>query len=84
MKTTTVTCDICKTVLRHDNHAIDIPVVFNTEQTEGYPCKPYLTHERLDLCDACYSAYLDAFPLKASGAQGVNQFYPVWKNKKGA
>ena len=69
-QTTTKTfCDICKkeasiTIVKY-------PVVFTTDQTEGRPCKPYISYLCIDMCEECEDA---ALMITAVGAQGVNSF----------
>lgn len=81
MKTTIVSCDVCG----HDNDqdnpvsTVKIPVVFETEQTEGRPTKPYISHETIDLCKQCVSRVIEQFPLRATGCQGHNSYRIVEK-----
>ncbi len=69
---TTHKCDLCGG--GNPNLKQRIPVVFTTEQTEGRPCKPHLTTETLDVCNACMDRIVESYPLTASGAQGCNTY----------
>ncbi len=69
-KTIEVTsCDICK--MEKPVVAINYPVIFTTDQTEGRPCKPYISQEKIDVCEACKSRILT---IEGYGAQGCNTF----------
>lgn len=52
-----------------------ISVVFTTNQTDGYPSKPYLSTERIDLCTECKGKVFEGKQLFAYGAQGYNTYY---------
>lgn len=75
MRREIVTCDICK---EDSDTALNksVPVVFTTEQTEGYPTKPYVTAVKVDICGDCevYMADNREF-LTAAGAQGNNRYW---------
>lgn len=68
-----VYCDIChKKATTHKT----LQVIFTTEQTEGRPCKPYLSFpEELDLCNGCLGKIMNGNYVIASGAQGYNNYY---------
>ena len=60
--------------------SIVIPVVFLTEQNEGYPCEnPYFSDETLDMCSECYQKFIESYPITAKGAQGYNKY--EWRKK---
>lgn len=65
----TVYCDICKT--EAECITGKFPVRFLTDQTEGRPCKPYLSFKSIDVCNNCLDKILT---LEATGAQGYNQY----------
>ena len=69
-------CDICKKELPITS--VTYPVFFVTEQTEGRPCKPYISNVNIDMCEKCKRA---ALMIKAIGAQGVNQ-YTILRKKE--
>ena len=82
----TYICDVCKTVMderevRNEGTTSDtikkqsVSVVFTTEQTEGYPCKPHFESEALHICDKCLDRMLSGDQLFAKGAQGNNTYY---------
>lgn len=67
---TIIECDLCgkENVLLQ---GISYPVYFLTEQTEGRPVKPYISQEKLDLCETCANKVLK---IKGVGAQGYNEY----------
>lgn len=68
-------CDLCEKEIKNNKRKnIETNVLFTTEQTEGYPCKPYITQLYLDLCPNCFEEYKKTL-IKASGAQGRNKFW---------
>lgn len=75
-------CDIChEKATEHKN----IQIIFNTNQTDGYPCKPYIDDSHnwpLDLCDKCLKKILDGKYVFATGAQGYNTYYFKEKNEQ--
>lgn len=76
LTTTTIFCDVCKkpdAKPRGDRQ--NFQVIFTTDQTEGRSREPYLSMERVDLCDECYAKVLDGNGLFGSGAQGHNQYW---------
>lgn len=46
-------CDICGVEITAANTGHEILVLHTVEDEEGGSCKPYVTHEEFDLCDAC-------------------------------
>ncbi len=73
--TTTITCDIKGCDKDADHKQKTVSVRFTTEQNEGRSTTPYLSGEKLDLCDEHYQKYIDTLPLVGSGAMGFNDFY---------
>lgn len=75
MRREIITCDICK----EDDEAAtkkSVPVVFTTEQTEGYPTKPHITSVTVDVCQGCLDHMAENREfLTASGAQGHNRYW---------
>ena len=69
---THVTCDVCREPAKHMK--LSVPMRFTTEQTEGRYVSPYLSIEKLDLCQSCLDAIVAGQPLEASGAQGHNDY----------
>ena len=63
-------CDICK---RKDSTVtpINYPVVFHTEQTEGRSVNPYISQQKIDVCDDCLCTICK---LDGYGAQGHNDY----------
>ena len=74
---TTITCDICTEELStiHKNNKQAITIIFETEQTEGKSCKPYITSAALDICNTCEEVVLSGKMIFGSGAQGHNKYY---------
>ena len=70
-------CDVCKKEVERIT-TVNYPVIFHTEQTEGRSCSPYISKEKLDLCDECAERVL---MLDGWGAQGVNS-YDIRKQPK--
>ena len=82
MTTTTTTtiyiCDICKNKLNQNNEIklkFNIQVIFHTEQTEGRNVNPYLSNEKIDICQKCYNKVLEGNYIHGNGAQGCNNYY---------
>ena len=71
-------CDVCKKEVEKVTE-VNYPVIFHTDQTEGRSCSPYISKEKLDLCDECAEKLLI---LHGWGAQGINQ-YEIHKPPKG-
>lgn len=63
-------CDVCKKEVGKVTEVV-YPVIFHTEQTEGKSCSPYISKEKLDLCDDCAAKVL---MLHGRGAQGFNDY----------
>ena len=59
---------------------INLQVIFETDQTEGRSCTPYLTIVNIDLCKCCYNKILSGNYVHAHGAQGYNTYYFEKKN----
>lgn len=75
IKTVTIVCDI-KGCGQHASNTISkLSVIFNTEQTEGRSCEPYISNQDLDLCPDHMREVLGGKMIKASGAQGHNIYY---------
>lgn len=67
-------CDLCGTEIKSSMvEKIETNVLFTTEQTEGRPCKPYITKCSIDFCSKCFEEYKRTL-IMASGAQGRNDF----------
>ena len=71
-------CDVCKKEVERIT-TVNYPVIFHTEQTDGRSCNPYISKEKLDLCNECTKRIL---MLDGWGAQGVNS-YTIRKPQKG-
>lgn len=79
-----VKCDICKeeieTLIARNANFTGVPerkeieVIFTTEQTEGRSTTPYLSSERIDICNKCLRKKLEGIALYAWGAQGYNEY----------
>lgn len=68
-----VTCDLCGSEC--DEFAeVSYPVVFDTDQTEGRGCKPYISQKKIDVCPSCAKKVL---MVRASGAMGFNKYRVV-------
>lgn len=65
-----VTCDICGKEENCTN--ISYPVMFYTEQTEGRSCSPYISNQKIDICEDCLGKTVR---VHATGAQGHNTYY---------
>lgn len=70
-------CDICDNLIedKKEKFRKTIQIIFKNEQTEGYPCKPYLSNDTIDICDNCYEYILEGNYLFGKGAQGCNKYY---------
>lgn len=51
-------CAICGTIAKPTRLHEKVPAIFNSEQTEGHPCAPYICKIDLYLCDECYNKML--------------------------
>ena len=67
-----VTCDLCGR--RRDCIIIRYPVVFETDQTEGKSCEPYVSYTELDVCPECRRRVL---MVRATVAMGCNEYRVV-------
>ena len=69
-------CDICKSQVQDSrNLKKEIQVIFNCNQTDGYPCPRYLDEVRIDICNKCLTRRLKGDSIFAHGAQGHNDYY---------
>ena len=68
-----VTCDI----KNYDNKNAEnqkLQVIFLTEQTESKSSKPYITQEKLDICQKCIQKICKGQVIYGYGAQGFNTY----------
>ena len=72
---TVVKCDTCKENMASHSQPTDLQVIFTTEQTEGRSTKPYLSMQKVDLCDKCKAFILEGHYVFGSGAQGHNDYH---------
>lgn len=71
-KVTLYICDVCKKeVEEKDLHSTALPVLFHNEQTEGRPCKPYVSIEKMDICTNCLNK---AVTIHGEGVGGNNTY----------
>ena len=63
-------CDVCKKETEQLTEVV-YPVIFHTEQTEGRACSPYISKEKIELCEECERKVL---VLHGFGAQGINSY----------
>lgn len=82
MKVNQTICDLCGKEIRNPDASTRrrVKVVFETEQTEGRLCKPYMDDDYLDFCNACFQKYVELYPIRARGAQGHNKYR--WRSEK--
>ena len=73
MKKTTMFCDVCKEEAKVAEEK-KIQVIFTTDQTEGRGTTPYLSIEKIDICQKCNDKILRGNYLIGSGAQGYNNY----------
>ena len=75
MEVTKYLCDIkgCNNEASHIKNTIQ--VVFHTDQTEGRSVKPYLSLEKLDLCNEHYDLVSCGAGIHGQGAQGFNTYW---------
>lgn len=66
-------CDICKKECAPLSKKIQ--VIFESDQTDGAFCLPYLELADIDLCSDCLNKLLGGKCIFATGAQGYNQYY---------
>ncbi len=57
-----------------DHKTKTISTIFHTEQCEGRTCKPYISNEKLDICDECYKVVLGGNFIHGWGAMGYNTY----------
>lgn len=76
MKIEKLICDVDNCITNNEDvKSVDLQVIFETNQTDGRSCKPYLSNEKVDLCTNCRQKILDNNYLHAYGAQGHNTYY---------
>lgn len=76
MKKETYFCDFQNCNNEATVSDFELTVVFTTEQTEGRPCKPYLTTAKFDICIDCIKKIVDNRKIPTgSVAQGFNKYY---------
>ena len=69
-------CDICeKEVIYKEINQKKLSVIFETDQTEGRACDPYLSLKDVDICNTCYAKILEGCAVHGRGAQGYNKYY---------
>jgi len=73
MKTIQLSCDTCKDIANFE--AVEIQVIFMTEQNEGRATKPYLCIQKLDLCGYCQDKILKGNYVFSEGAMGYNRYF---------
>lgn len=81
-----IKCDVCGVEVTRTKESekllgVSMPVVFETEQDEGTPTKPYLTRQKMDICKRCYDDVIDQFTFRATGAMGYNEYH-IFERKK--
>lgn len=64
------TCDICRKETQNFK-TINYPVLFLTDQTDGSGVKPYISQQKLDVCQDCLYKII---MLKGRGAMGNNTY----------
>lgn len=76
MKQEIFKCDIYGCEAPCDDKIIKVTVVFTTDQTEGRGVSPYLSLEKLNLCEEHLNEILiDGKMIFAEGAMGYNNYY---------
>lgn len=74
-------CDICGNQKElKEIKQINYPVIFTTDQTEGRSCDPYISQEKIDVCQDCLSKICR---VCGEGAQGFNKYRICQPIKKG-
>jgi len=82
MREETYRCDVCKAEIettvegsarKSFQHVMQ--TIFATEQSEGYPHKPYFCNNTLDLCPTCYDWALGGHYIFGKRAQGYNKYF---------
>lgn len=83
MKKEIIYCDVCEKEKPWEESYTpkNLDVIFTTDQEEGRSCKPYLSKEKLDICNKCYSILLEGNYIFASGAMGHNKYWFKNENK---
>lgn len=81
MKKIETLCDICGEDVGC-NKENTIQVIFTTDQTEGRSCKPYLSIEKMDICNVCLDRRTRGESIYGYGAQGYNKYYFKGGEKK--
>lgn len=70
-----VKCDLCAKEIDISKSkfvsTISYPVIFNTNQTDGYSCDPYISIQELDICEDCRQKVLR---IQGTGAMGNNSY----------
>ena len=74
MKKETYFCDVCEKQVPAKLEEKKIQVIFHTEQTEGRGVKPYLSDQKIEICDDCYGKILKGNYLHGTGAMGYNKY----------
>lgn len=64
-----IKCDICGSEKECTN--VNYPVWFICNQTDGYPCDPYISQQTIDLCKVCLSKHIN---IEGYGAMGHNTY----------
>lgn len=62
-------CDLCKKNSQVLN--IKYPVLFLTDQNDGKCSRPYISYNKIDLCEDCLKKVI---VIKGSGAMGFNEY----------
>lgn len=72
---TTTVCDVGNQEHSGFIRNMNMMVIFTAETTEGRSVEPYLTIEKMDICDKCYERIVRSKTLlTGSGAQGHNTY----------
>ena len=74
MKNESYTCDIHKCTNEAEHKQQTLQVIFTTDQTEGRSVKPYLSIEKIDICQSCLDKILKGNYVFANGAMGYNEY----------
>lgn len=82
MRETKINCDICESEIDENDYpyvdeddAVSMPVIMTTETNEGRSCEPYLSTEKMDICDDCHAKVLKGNYVFGAGAMGHNKYY---------
>jgi hypothetical protein len=70
---TTYLCDLCSRQVIDESGLIKVsyPVYWNSNQTDGGGCAPYIEQTNLDLCVGCLKEVLK---VEGSGVQGYKRY----------